>query len=146
MGVAWGGLRRFGSATHPTRPSSFALALAAELCSVRTVAGGIGHPPRVPIWDRVAFARPGHGWYRQQRSYSMGLGTGEIILIALVIMVVFGASRLPQLGDGLGRAIKNFKRAVSGANEIEVAAKKPEINGAGSTEKPEAPAPSDKAG
>jgi len=75
----------------------------------------------------------------------MGLGTGEIILIALVIMVVFGASRLPQLGDGLGRAIKNFKRAVSSANEIEVAAKKPEIDTGGSAEKPEAAKPSDKA-
>ena len=55
----------------------------------------------------------------------MGLGTGEIILIFLVVMVVFGASKLPQLGDGLGRAIKNFKRAVNSANEIEVSPKKP---------------------
>jgi len=75
----------------------------------------------------------------------MGLGTGEIILIALVIMVVFGASRLPQLGDGLGRAIKNFKRAVTSANEIEVTPKKPDGNG-GVAEKPEAPQPGGKAG
>ena len=75
----------------------------------------------------------------------MGLGTGEIILIFLVVMVVFGASKLPQLGDGLGRAIKNFKRAVTGANEIEVAAKKPEIDGAAPAEKPEAAKPGDKA-
>jgi sec-independent protein translocase protein TatA len=73
----------------------------------------------------------------------MGLGTGEIILIALVIMVVFGASRLPQLGDGLGRAIKNFKRAVTSANEIEVAPKKPEADSA-ATANPEAS--KDKAG
>ena len=57
----------------------------------------------------------------------MGLGTGEIILIFLVVMVVFGASKLPQLGDGLGRAIKNFKRAVNSSNEIEVSPKKPEL-------------------
>ena len=75
----------------------------------------------------------------------MGLGTGEIILIFLVVMVVFGASKLPQLGDGLGRAIKNFKRAVSGANEIEVAPKKPEIDVSAPAEKPEAAKPSDKA-
>jgi sec-independent protein translocase protein TatA len=49
----------------------------------------------------------------------MGLGTGEIILIVLVIMVVFGASRLPQLGDGLGRAIGSFKKALGGTREIE---------------------------
>jgi sec-independent protein translocase protein TatA len=65
----------------------------------------------------------------------MGLGTGEIILIFLVVMVVFGASKLPQLGDGLGRAIKNFKRAVQSANEIEVTPKKPEIDGSQSDKK-----------
>ena len=74
----------------------------------------------------------------------MGLGTGEIILIFLVVMVVFGASKLPQLGDGLGRAIKNFKRAVTSANEIEVSAKKPEIDGSGSSVKPEPVKPADK--
>lgn len=61
----------------------------------------------------------------------MGLGTGEIILIILVVMIVFGASKLPQLGDGLGRAIKNFKRAVQGGSEIEVTPKKPEIDSTG---------------
>lgn len=58
----------------------------------------------------------------------MGLGTGEIVLIFLAVLVVFGATKLPQLGDGLGRAIKNFKRAVNTTNEIEVSPKKPEIN------------------
>jgi sec-independent protein translocase protein TatA len=75
----------------------------------------------------------------------MGLGTGEIILIFLVVMVVFGASKLPQLGDGLGRAIKNFKRAVNSANEIEVSAKKPEIDGAAKTDGQAAAKPGDKA-
>jgi sec-independent protein translocase protein TatA len=75
----------------------------------------------------------------------MGLGTGEIILIFLVVMVVFGASKLPQLGDGLGRAIKNFKRAVTSANEIEVSPKKSEANGTAPSEKPESAKPSDKA-
>ena len=75
----------------------------------------------------------------------MGLGTGEIILIILVVMVVFGASKLPQLGDGLGRAIKNFKRAVQGTNEIEVSAKKPDVDATLRAEKTEAAKPSDKA-
>ena len=57
----------------------------------------------------------------------MGLGTGEIILIFIVIMVVFGSTKLPQLGDGLGKAIKNFKRAVGGQNEIDVSPKKTEL-------------------
>ena len=58
-----------------------------------------------------------------------GIGAGEWVLILLVILVVFGASKLPQLGDGLGRAIKNFKRAVTSANEIEVSPKKGDIPG-----------------
>lgn len=53
----------------------------------------------------------------------MGLGTGEIILIIVVVMVVFGASRLPQLGDGLGRAIGSFKKALGGTREIESSVK-----------------------
>jgi sec-independent protein translocase protein TatA len=57
------------------------------------------------------------------------IGAGEWILILVVVMVVFGANKLPQLGDGLGRAIKNFKRAIASANEIEVSAKKVEIPG-----------------
>jgi sec-independent protein translocase protein TatA len=75
----------------------------------------------------------------------MGLGTGEIILIFLVVMIVFGATKLPQLGDGLGKAIKNFKRAIGGANEIEVSAKKSEIGGNASADKSEAAKPTDKA-
>ena len=59
----------------------------------------------------------------------MPLGTGEIILIFIVVMVIFGSTKLPQLGDGLGRAIKNFKRAVTSNHEIEVSPKgKGELN------------------
>jgi sec-independent protein translocase protein TatA len=57
------------------------------------------------------------------------VGAGEWVLILLVILVVFGANKLPQLGEGLGRALKNFKRAVTSANEIEVSPKKGEIPG-----------------
>ena len=52
-----------------------------------------------------------------------GMGFGELVLILLIVVVVFGATKLPQLGDGLGRAIKNFKRAVNAQNEIKVAPK-----------------------
>jgi sec-independent protein translocase protein TatA len=58
-----------------------------------------------------------------------GMGAGEWVLVLLVVLVIFGATKLPQLGDGLGRAIKNFKRAVSSANEIDVTPKKGEIPG-----------------
>jgi sec-independent protein translocase protein TatA len=48
------------------------------------------------------------------------MGFGELVLILIIVVVVFGATKLPQLGDGLGKAIKNFKRAVNAQNEIDV--------------------------
>jgi sec-independent protein translocase protein TatA len=54
-----------------------------------------------------------------------GLGTQELIIIFLIILVLFGASRLPEIGRGLGKAIKNFKKATSEPDEIDVTPKKP---------------------
>ena len=59
------------------------------------------------------------------------LGFGELIVVLLIVVVVFGSTKLPQLGDGLGRAIKNFKRAVTNQNEIDVSpSKKGEVGDA----------------
>jgi sec-independent protein translocase protein TatA len=44
----------------------------------------------------------------------------EILVIVLIIALLFGARRLPELGSGLGKAIKNFKAGVSGKDEIDV--------------------------
>src|SRR6185503_6615464 len=38
-------------------------------------------------------------------------GMGELIVILIIVLVIFGANKLPQIGDALGRSIKNFKRA-----------------------------------
>jgi len=56
-----------------------------------------------------------------------GMGATEWLLVLAIVLVVFGATKLPQLGDGLGRAIKNFKRAVKSGNELDVTPKKGEI-------------------
>jgi sec-independent protein translocase protein TatA len=47
-------------------------------------------------------------------------GPAELLLILLIVLVIFGAGKLPAIGDALGRSIKNFKRSVSAGNEIEV--------------------------
>ncbi len=39
------------------------------------------------------------------------IGLPELILIVLILMIVFGANRLPDIGRGIGKAIKNFKEA-----------------------------------
>lgn len=45
------------------------------------------------------------------------LGMGELLVILLIVIVLFGASKLPQLGAGLGQGIKSFKKALGGADE-----------------------------
>jgi len=44
-------------------------------------------------------------------------GTQDILLIGIIVVVLFGATRLPQLGSGIGQAIKNFKKGVSELEE-----------------------------
>jgi sec-independent protein translocase protein TatA len=42
-----------------------------------------------------------------------GLGMPELLIVLVIVLVIFGASRLPQLGEGLGKAIKGFKKGIS---------------------------------
>jgi len=56
-----------------------------------------------------------------------GFGVTELILILLIILVIFGAGKLPEIGAGLGKGIKNFKKATSGEDEIDVTPEKKEI-------------------
>jgi sec-independent protein translocase protein TatA len=44
---------------------------------------------------------------------------GELIVILLIVLVVFGANKLPGIGDALGRSIKNFKKASNVDDEID---------------------------
>ena len=53
-----------------------------------------------------------------------GLGLPELLIILLIVLLLFGASRLPQMGSGLGKAIKNFKESVTGKDAIDVTPKK----------------------
>jgi sec-independent protein translocase protein TatA len=46
-----------------------------------------------------------------------GLGMPELVIILVIALVIFGGSRLPQLGEGLGKAIKGFKKGLSDASE-----------------------------
>ena len=46
-----------------------------------------------------------------------GLGMGELIVILIVFMLVFGASRLPELGRGLGQGMRGFRDALKGIDK-----------------------------
>jgi len=49
-----------------------------------------------------------------------GLGMQELMVIMVIVLVLFGGSRLPQIGSGIGKAISNFKQGVNEANKPEV--------------------------
>jgi len=49
-----------------------------------------------------------------------GLGATELIIILVIVVILFGARRLPEIGKGIGEAIKNFKKSTSEPDEIDV--------------------------
>ncbi len=55
----------------------------------------------------------------------MRLGFGEILLILAVALLIFGPSKLPQLGEALGKGIRNFKKSSEGNDDAPPAAEKP---------------------
>jgi len=57
-----------------------------------------------------------------------GLGFGEISLILLIVLLLFGGSKLPDIGRGLGKAIKDFRRASSEPGQIDTAKDKKDKN------------------
>lgn len=47
----------------------------------------------------------------------MGIGTQELLFIALIILLLFGGKKIPELMKGLGKGVKNFKDGVNGVEE-----------------------------
>jgi sec-independent protein translocase protein TatA len=45
------------------------------------------------------------------------LGTGELIVILVIVVLIFGVNKIPQLGKGLGEGIKNFKASLKAGQE-----------------------------
>lgn len=50
-----------------------------------------------------------------------GLGTQELLIILVLVMIIFGAGKLPQVGGALGKGLRNFKKGMNDAEEIEEA-------------------------
>lgn len=52
-----------------------------------------------------------------------GLGPLELAIIAFIIIIIFGAKKLPELGSGIGKAISNFKKSYKEAEAIDITPK-----------------------
>lgn len=60
-------------------------------------------------------------------SCMFGLGATELVIILAIVVLLFGARRLPEIGSGMGRAIRGFKEGVSGKDAIDVTPKKEDV-------------------
>jgi sec-independent protein translocase protein TatA len=52
-----------------------------------------------------------------------GIGFQELIIVLIIALVIFGGKKLPEVGSGLGKAIREFKRGTSEPDEIDVTPK-----------------------
>lgn len=55
-----------------------------------------------------------------------GFGMGELLVILVIVLVIFGAGKLPELGEGLGRGIRNFRKQLRAPDEIDITPKSDE--------------------
>ncbi len=54
-------------------------------------------------------------------------GWMELLLILIIVLIIFGAGKIPQLGEGLGKAIKGFKKSVAEADALDVTPNEPDV-------------------
>jgi sec-independent protein translocase protein TatA len=52
-----------------------------------------------------------------------GLGMPELIIIMVIVLLIFGAGKLPEIGGAIGKAIKGFKKSVKEPDEIDITPK-----------------------
>lgn len=63
-----------------------------------------------------------------------GIGVTELIIILVIVLIIFGAKKLPEIGGGMGKAIRNFKKATNEPDEIDITPKREEVKGESDTE------------
>jgi len=59
-------------------------------------------------------------WLGKKEGEMFGIGMPELLVILVIILIIFGAGRLPEIGSGIGKGIRNFRKATKGQDEIDV--------------------------
>ncbi len=57
--------------------------------------------------------------YKDDGGNMFGIGMPELLVILVIVLIIFGAGKLPEIGAGLGKGIKNFKKATSEIDDDE---------------------------
>ena len=57
-----------------------------------------------------------------------GIGMPELIIIMVIIMIIFGAGKLPEIGKGLGKGIKNFKKSLNENEKLDETTSQKELD------------------
>jgi sec-independent protein translocase protein TatA len=57
--------------------------------------------------------------FREVDMFGGGIGMSELLVVLVIVLIIFGAGKLPEIGKGLGKGIRNFRRASSGLDDIE---------------------------
>jgi sec-independent protein translocase protein TatA len=58
------------------------------------------------------------GFQKEEKMFG-GIGMPELLIILVIVMIVFGANKLPQIGEGLGKGIRNFKKGFKVKDETD---------------------------
>ena len=66
-----------------------------------------------------------------------GIGMTELLIVMVIVLVIFGAGKLPEIGSGMGKAIGNFRKSVRDTNEIDITPAQEEKKVEGQEEKEE---------
>jgi sec-independent protein translocase protein TatA len=61
----------------------------------------------------------------------MGLSSTELMIILVIVLVLFGGSRLPSLMEGMGKGLRSFKKAMRGDDEIDVSPREKSLDSKG---------------
>jgi sec-independent protein translocase protein TatA len=73
-------------------------------------------------WLKNLMPQAKRSTYKEDNMF--GIGMPELLVILVIVLVIFGANKLPQIGEGIGKGIRNFKKATKESEEIDVTPKK----------------------